>query len=52
MALHAQGQGLHPAQGQKRIERPGDRSHRVLQKAQALGQFGVLPDHCNAANHV
>ncbi|MND58801.1 hypothetical protein D3C80_499710 [compost metagenome] len=30
VALHAQGQGFHPAQGQKGIERPGDRPHRVL----------------------
>ncbi len=52
MALHAQRQGLHPAQGQECVERPGNRAHGVLQEAQALGQFRVLADHRNAADYI
>ena len=39
MALHADGQGFHAAQGQEAVERPGDRAHGVLQKAQLLAPF-------------
>ncbi|MNH25045.1 hypothetical protein D3C79_850110 [compost metagenome] len=52
VALHAQCQGLYAAQGEESVERPGDSTHRVLQKAQALGQLEVLPDHRDAADHV
>ena len=41
MALHADGQGFHAAQGQKAVERAGNRAHRVLQEAQLLAPFGL-----------
>ena len=39
MALHADGQGFYAAQGQEAVERPGNRAHRILQKAQLLAPF-------------
>ena len=52
MPLHAQRQGLEAAQRQKRIERTLNGADRVLQKLEALAQFGVVADDRHAADHV
>ena len=52
MTLHAQGQGLHTAQGQERVERRGHGPDSVLQEAHRLGELGVLSHHQGAADDV
>ncbi len=48
---HSKGEGLHAAQGEVRVEGTHDRADRVLQVADAFGQFGGA-DHEGAADHV
>jgi len=49
---HAQRKCLDAPQHEEAVEQSGDRTDRVLQKRQPLGQFGVLADDSNATNHV
>ncbi len=52
MALHAQGQGLQAAHGQKAVEGTGDRADSVLQEPDAFAQIRVLAHHQHAADDV
>ena len=50
--LHAQGQRLQAAQGEKAVERAADAAHGVLQEPQLLVQFPVVADDGHPADHV
>ena len=52
MTLHAQREGLEPAQGQITVEGPRHRADGVLQVAELFGQFWVVANNEHAAHHV
>jgi hypothetical protein len=52
MPFHAQRESLQAAQGEKAVERPGNRANRVLQKCNLIAEFLVLPDDDHATDHI
>src|SRR5829696_6511897 len=50
--LHAQRQGLQPAQGEEAVERARDRADGVLQEGELFAELLVVADDGDAADHV